>query len=212
MSMKYLKLTKTQKNPFHKKMNNDLALQFLCQKNTAIGKFNPSYSNDRDKTSLLMLIFTKQCYKMNINEIISKCNLIFQSLNIKFDKKSDIISANCLISLLNVLSDGKVPIGSSLNADKNFDETMSQIFSQVDAPLIINKSCLDIQNQNIFLIQIEILFDFYSDKINQIANNPQIQSKIDSNTTSPDKGITPKIPDQPIPKVPEIKPIQKSSR
>lgn len=53
---------------------------------------------------------------------------------------------------------------------------MVQSFSQAKAPLVVNKSCLDIKNQNIFLIQILILFDFFSEKINQIEKGGEKNS------------------------------------
>lgn len=164
------KINKNPKTLFHKKMNNDLALQFLCQKNPNIGKFNPTYNNERDRTNLLLMIFTKQCFDLNATEIISKCNLIVESLNIKFEKKSDVVSLNCLLSLLNVLTNGKVSYEANIDTNKNFDEIVNQSFLLAEAPLVINKSCLDIQNHNLFLIQIEILFEFFSGKIKQIEN------------------------------------------
>ena len=164
------KINKDPKSKVDKMDNNDIALQFLLQKSQVIAKLKTEYKNKDDKANLLLQILTKQYFKIDIENIIEKCNLIVEPLNIKFENKSDILTINCLLSLMNILTDGKVQIKKDINSMNDFDQNIVQIFEQFHAPLIINQNPLSHENQDIFLIQIEILFDFFSDKIHKIEN------------------------------------------
>lgn len=115
-------IDKNPKTLIEKIRNNNIALQYACQKNELIRKRNPSYLNDSDKANLLMLILTKQRFKINIDDIVDKCNIIVQTLNIKFVEKKDIITLNCILSILHVLTDREVPIPNDLNQTKKIDK------------------------------------------------------------------------------------------
>ena len=149
---------------------------FYLKKNSDIANISPSYITEKDKESLLALILTKQCYKINTSEIISKCNLIVRQLHIQFKSEIDLLDTKCILSLLNVLTKGKVHID-----DKNddFDIIMKNCFEIAKVPLVIDKTSIEPQYRFTFFIQILIIFDFFSDKISKFEK----EQEVDDNTS-----------------------------
>lgn len=156
-------LNQNPKTIFHKKINNDLALQFLFQNNQKIAKFCPKYDSLRDQYNLLSLILTNQCFNLDYQSIVDKCNRIVQPLGIFYNTKKDLANYKCILNLLYVLTDIKIP-----NENDICDlELLNQISAKANVPFIIDKTSLEMQNQFLFFIQIEIIFDFFKNKINQ---------------------------------------------
>lgn len=162
------------KTIYHQKVNNTLAVQYLFKNNLDIAKISPSFNTERDKANLIALILTKQCFKINYQDIINKCNLIVRSLGIQFTKKSELLDKKCILALLNVLTDNDVKLDEEADT---FDDLMSKIFTKAKVPLVINKSSLEIQNQFTFFIQIEIIFDYFSNKIDKLIGNKDQKSE-----------------------------------
>lgn len=156
-------------NPSQQKANNDIALQYLFQKNKEIKAFSPSFNSKKDKLFLLSLILKRQIFRINLLEIMAKCNDIIQKIGLHFTKKSEIISEKCILAILNVFTNGKVPIKTNCS---DFDVTLMQSFKMANVPLVIDKTSLEEENDFLFLIQIEIIFQHFLNK------NPEI---VDSN-------------------------------
>lgn len=152
-------------NDSQRNLNNNIALEFLFQENEEIGQISPSFYTTKDKSNLLSLILTKQCFKIKYVKIISKCNLIVQSLGLRFININDIIKKETIVALLHVLTDKKVQIDTETN---DFNLLMTQIFEKAKVPLVIDETSLEPPNQFLFLIQILIIFEHFSDKIKQI--------------------------------------------
>lgn len=145
----------------HKKLNNDIALQFVFHHNEDIAKSNPNYNSDEDKTNLLALILTKQCFKINVQDIIDKCNLIVNKRDINFNSQKELISERCILALLDALTHRTLQYDSE---GKTFDELMITVFEKAKVPLVIDKTSLEDKNNFTFLIQIMIILDFFSQK------------------------------------------------
>lgn len=166
---------------FHKNVNNNTALHFIYEHNHEIAAISPSYTSDQDKINLLSLILTKQYFLLNIPSIIHKYNLIIGKEEDFLTKKNDLLKSASIVKLLNVLTDGKVTVETD---ETDFDSIMKNSFDLAGAPLVIDKSSNDFQNQFLILIQYEILFDFYKDKIDQIyekeiEEHPEKKKEID---------------------------------
>lgn len=153
-------IIKNPKTIFHKKLNNDLALQFLFKKNREIQLLNPSFYTEEEKTNLLALILTKQCFKINHQQVLEKCNIMVRPLNLHFKDLNELISKKCILSLLMALTNGKIQIE---NDDVDFNQLMDDIFKQANVPLFINEKSLNEENHFIFFIQLEVIFETYSE-------------------------------------------------
>ncbi|KAK8887857.1 hypothetical protein M9Y10_038916 [Tritrichomonas musculus] len=208
-------INKNPVRPLHRTMNNTTALQYLFKNNQLIAKVSPSYGSNQERSALLSLILTRQCFSINAQEIIDKCNIIVQSLGIKYNKKSDMLHGESIIELLHVLTDGKVPIESKIT---DFNSSMRKAFNLANAPLVIDEDSLAVQNQFTFFIQILILFDYFSAKISKLPTKPVKPAEptkpvMPVKIPEPTKPITPvKIPEPTKPitpvKIPEpTKPI-----
>ena len=159
-------------SPSDKKHNNDCALQYLFQNNEYIQESHPKYDNIDDKNNLLSLIFTKQCFNIDHQQIIDKCNLIVQSLQVHYESEEDFLKFQTLFSILHVLTDGEVQENTEVN-----DQILSENFEIANIPLILTENSLEKQNQYQFYIQIQIIFDIYSKKIKSIKKNLQLSSQ-----------------------------------
>ena len=104
--------------------------------------------------------------------MIDKCNIILHPLGIYFTKVSDMLNEKCIIALLHILTDFKVQINTKIN-------DFSEITKQSKVPLVINESTIDSQNHFLYLIQIQIIFDFFSDKIDKISQSSLITQEED---------------------------------
>lgn len=156
---------------FQKKSNNDKALQFLFEKNSDIANISPCYTTEKDKETLLALILTKQCYKINTYEIISKCNLIVHKIHIRFKAETELLDTKSILSILNVLTKGKVHIDTKID---DFDKIMKNCFEIAKVPLVIDKTSIEPQYRFTFFIQILIIFDFFSDKISKFEKEQEV--------------------------------------
>lgn len=163
------------KNEEQRSLNNSIALEFLIHENQEIAQLSPNFYTSNDKSKLISLILTKQCFKINIDKIISKCNMIVQPIGLHYSNIYDIIKLKTILSLLHILTDKKVQNDYETN---DFDSLMPQIFEKANVPLVIDKSSLKPPNQFLFLIQILIIFDIFSDKIKQIKKQNS-KSEID---------------------------------
>lgn len=161
---------------FHKNSNNNLALRYLFNNNLEIAKISPNYSIDKDKSNLLYLVLIKQVYKIDLNNIFCKCNQLVQPFGVEFKTKNDILDIKCLLYLLSILTDNKIQIDNEI---KDIDQILIQIFEIAKAPLVIDKSCFKMPNQYLLLIQIEIIFDYFSEKVHHILNS-KFSSRIKS--------------------------------
>ncbi|KAK8870913.1 hypothetical protein M9Y10_008826 [Tritrichomonas musculus] len=151
------------KNPkmvFHKKINNDTALQYLFYRNEKIKKINPSYETEKNQINLLQLILTLQCFPANIEEIIDRSNKILEKSGVHITKKNELINLKILTSLLNIFTKGSFPISD------NYNEIITN-FQKSQIPQVFNEKSLDVQNSYIFIIQIQIILDFFSEIQNQ---------------------------------------------
>lgn len=162
-------IIKAPKTIFHKKINNDKAIQFLFQNNEYIRKVNPSYETYKDKINLLSMILTKQCFIINEQKIIQKCNLIVKPLGKFFSNQKDFVKISNLFTLLNVLTDGTIQTVSDDQDD--IDSLLKNCFEKVDVPLVVDSNSVNIHNCYQFFIQIEIIFRSFSEKINKIESN-----------------------------------------
>lgn len=82
----------------------------------------------------------------------------------------------CLLLLLESLSGEKIQNEDNKNI-YSYD-FIKKCFKQTKAPLIIDETSIEEQNQFLFYIQLEILFDFYSTKVNQIMQSLQSKQKL----------------------------------
>ncbi|KAK8883631.1 hypothetical protein M9Y10_042726 [Tritrichomonas musculus] len=139
--------------------------------------FKYNYSDEKSMYKLILsLLLTEQCFNINIQDIKTKCNIIVKPLKIVFRKEKDLISIKCLLSLLNVFTNGAVVIDTEMN---DFNTILVESFKKAKAPLVIDKNSFDNENQYLFLIQIEILFDFFNNK-----NEEKMQIKTKKNRSS----------------------------
>lgn len=163
-------ITQKPKNKLEKMNNNKKALDFLLHHNEEIDKLSPSFETEQDKSNLLVLILTKQCFTIDHAAILDKCNLILQSLGIKYETVSDLVNKKCLLYLLNELTN----IETQVETEKSeLNEILPKSFEIAKVPFIIDETSFNTQNKYIFFIQILIIFDHFSDQINQISNIAQ---------------------------------------
>lgn len=157
-------IMKTAHSKYFKKVNNDLALQFLFGKNQTIKDLKPNFQTESDKTNLISLILTHQIYKMNSEKIIIRCNEI---LNIQNKNLKDIMNPAFLLSLLNALT-GNSNAGNN-NTENDIFPTLINSFFKAGVPLIVNKDSFDIENPSIFLIQIQLIFEIFPEKMKNFS-------------------------------------------
>ena len=99
-------INKNPKTCFHKEINNNVALSYLFEHNKLISEMSPNFNTEHDMVNLLSLILTKQIFPLNLQLIISKCKLIIKPSGNNEITQKYLLSVNCLLSLLNVLTDG----------------------------------------------------------------------------------------------------------
>lgn len=167
------------KNPtslFQKKINNTSALQFLFQNYPKIKAFNPQCENEKDQIYLLQLILTKQCFTNDLSIILKKSNLISEKFGFHISGKKDLISLKYLSTLLNIVTNGDFPLSENLA-----EIVQNHKNKNLKIPLFINESSLSSENSFIFLIQIQVIFDEFSDEINQLLNDGEKSSSSQKN-------------------------------
>lgn len=156
-------ITKTPHSEYFKSKNNKVALQFLFDKNSTIAELNPNFQTENDRINLINLIITRQCFKINSEDIILQCKKLLKSSDIKCESLDDIMKPTFLTTLLSVLTDDSIT--KDINLDKgNFDIIINS-FEKAKVPLILNQDSFNIENPDIYLIQIQIIFDIFSEKI-----------------------------------------------
>ena len=165
---------------FHKKANNEVALQYLCQKNEIIRAAKPNIEAYNGKKNIILLILTRVCFTIQYQEIIEKSNILLINFCMDYKTKSDLMNLSYLQLLLNVLTDRKVAVETDIN-QSNFNEIMTKSFEIAQVPLFINFNSVKPENQEIFFIQIQIIFDIYSEKINELIAKPKTEENQEKN-------------------------------
>ena len=144
------KINSNPRNLFHKKINNDIAFNFLCQKIDFFRISNTSYDTTHARTNLIVLILTKLCFTMSTKEIIKTSNIILQKNEYEVKNISDLMNTSFFILILNALSDHKI----ELINDKDLN-IMKKNFEVAKVPLFINLNSIRTENQDILLIQVK---------------------------------------------------------
>lgn len=128
------------------------------------------YFSHRERKKLLSKIFTDLCFPMTPEEILMKSNKILKTINVQYKNVKSIIDYNFLLSLLNVLTDGKVKIIKNF-VKKNFEKSIQETFSIAKVPLVIERKDISTLNSEYYFIQIQIIFEVYADKIDRLIND-----------------------------------------
>ncbi|KAK8839805.1 hypothetical protein M9Y10_031513 [Tritrichomonas musculus] len=163
------KIPKIYRNPdtdYKRKRNNELAYEFVLKKNSEIEKFSPSFNTEQEKIKLLTLILTKQCFKIDYQDIFIKINMIFFNIDIKYDSLDDMVNLKCLFNLVNVLTENE----NEPDIETVDFELITKIFNIKNIPLVIDESSLSSGNRFVFFIQIQIIFDIYSSQVEEKIN------------------------------------------
>ena len=155
------------KSPLQRSENNKKAYQYLSIKNPEILRVAPNYSTKENQYKLLSFIVVQNCFEIDGNEILDKCNKITQSLNLKYKTKNELANENFLLVLLSAITNGKVQITSK---HKNNYNMTKQAFKKAKVPFIIDKSSSEPENKYLFFIQIEIIFDIFSEEIEHLLD------------------------------------------
>ena len=122
----------------------------------------------RERKNLLSMLFKNMCFPMSPEEVLIKSNKILNSINIQFENSKDIINGYFITLLLHVLTDGEVKIKKKID---KFDKIMQETFSIAKVPLIIDKKDISKLKTDYFYIQIQIIFEVYSEKIEKLIND-----------------------------------------
>lgn len=155
------------KSPLQRSENNKKAYQYLSIKNPEILRVAPNYSTKENQYKLLSFIVVQNCFEIDGNEILDKCNKITQSLNLKYKTKNELANENFLLVLLSAITNGKVQI---TRKNKNNYNMTKQAFKKAKVPFIIDKSSSEPENKYLFFIQIEIIFDIFSEEIEHLLD------------------------------------------
>lgn len=178
------KIIKVPKTLSNKNSNNELALQFIFQKNDYFQKINLKYDSYEDKVNLLELIITQLCFTTDYKEIIKKCNSILQPLGIKYAGKKDLLKFSNLLTLLNAFTNEDLKIIS--DDQINIIDILKESFKKANVPFVLDENSLSIQKQYQFYIQIDIIFNNYKNKDQKLdicnnIDNLQTNNKNDNN-------------------------------
>lgn len=95
-------------------------------------------------------------------------------------------SGRFLISLLHILTDGKVENVKKVNEQVDFDTKIIPSLEKSEILICINRKSFNRDNHDIFLIQIQIIFEIYFEKINQILKNEESKKATDINSDNLD--------------------------
>lgn len=138
--------------------NNNLALQFLFQKNKEISDLNPTLD---DQFNLLKLILTKQYFKLTPKHIFSYCNSRLKEYGIKFETEKELLNVKNLITLIRAINEEEIPIDDDDDDDNDeyINDLLASTFEKAKIPLILDSTTLNDQNQFIFYIQVEMIFN-----------------------------------------------------
>lgn len=164
-------INKDPKTENEKEQNNKTSLIFLNERLYS----DYSMENEKERTELINSVLNLKFF--DTNELMRKCNIILKPLNVRIEKETDLQDIKCLIYLLNVLSDGLI----SKDITKFYDPLLINAFEIAKVPLVINKQSLQ-ENEGKFYIQIEIILDVFSEKVQEIlSSNIQIDQENLSN-------------------------------
>ena len=156
------------KTSAQKKQNNEIALQFLIENNEEIRKNNPSIKSKSDKCNLILLILSKQVFQISNQNIIETSNIILRNIGKSINNVDEIQNIGFLISILHVLTNGDVQIPDEDHEITDIQSELENILYQSNVSLNIDQSSFDENNLNLYLIQIHIIFQTFSKKINKL--------------------------------------------
>lgn len=149
--------------------NNNKALQFLIENNKQIKLLNPKFETKEDRNELLKQILIHQCFPDTPIKIKSKLDLTFESTHFQIKKINDMLNFKTMSLILHIFTKESFPITDSL-------EEISQNCKKCNIPFVVNESSLEKQNAFVFLIQIQIFYDFFSSCSPKMIDS--IQSKL----------------------------------
>ena len=108
---------------------------------------SPDFKTKEDQFNLLKLILTKQVYTADNIDIMNKCNFIVRSLNIYYGDPIDLINMQCILNLLNILTEGKIKVNTG---NDDFDQIMiTMIKVNTGNDDFRNSQCSSCYRQNI---------------------------------------------------------------
>lgn len=178
-------------------------VEFLADQDSTFKKYIYC-KKPQEMEAMLLEIFSKLCFPMSIDEIFEKSNMILKTKKLQFNNVNEIFCGKFMLSLLNVLTNGEVKLVNYVNEKKDFDKLIIQNLQKADVPICIDQNSFD-DNHDLFLIQIQVIFNVFSDIISAIetdenafcdsisfyeSNNPDLfrgmrgSSAIKSNTPS----------------------------
>lgn len=136
--------------------NNEKAFHFLLENSEKIKILNPSFQKAEDRIQLLKLIITIECFPENSTIIMKKMNMFLGQFNFNISNEGDLYNFTNISLLLNSFTNGVFPKTSS------FFE-ISHICKKCQIPFFVDEYSIEKGNFPIFLVQIQILFDFFSE-------------------------------------------------
>ncbi|KAK8854159.1 hypothetical protein M9Y10_016716 [Tritrichomonas musculus] len=166
-------------------MNNEAALQYLCQHDEQINKIHPNYETDKDKNNLLALIITKKLFTIDHENIIIKCNIIFKTFNFQIENKKDFFKYSNLLYLLKFFREDLVEVIDEDHIE--FGNNFQPIFEKAQVPIVVDANSIKPENQYQFFIQVEIIFDIFNG--DSILTNVANSKNKERNNTDNDQEI-----------------------
>lgn len=139
------------------KWNNAMAYEYLSNKYPAFKTKSPNFSNEKWGRKFLLKILKILYFGKYKKELIEKSNIILRPFNVYFNDLNSIINSQYLLLILNVLTNGPTDIPT------NFNDEFQPYFHIFDDDKIENKI--------FFLLQIQIIFNIYSERIYQLELN-----------------------------------------
>lgn len=174
-------------NIHDKESNNNIALKFLYQNSKIFENEKYNLNTEENRKKLILDIITKQYFKISQELIIEKSNLIIQPTKSKTLNIIDIIKPHFLLSLLFVLTDGNTENPNSIKSNENIYSCLQASFEKAKIPYFLNQCSFDISNEDLFLIQIQIVFNVFNVKTSgegKISQNPSEVSEESIESTS----------------------------
>ena len=95
------------KNEEQRSLNNSIALEFLIHENQEIAQLSPNFYTSNDKSKLISLILTKQCFKINIDKIINfdKLQKLYRTIQIEKGIWRSLVNPSSITSILETWND-----------------------------------------------------------------------------------------------------------
>lgn len=150
---------------YFQKINNELALKFICEKDPYIKTLIPNCEGE-NRINLIRLILLRNYFTESASTILHQLNIILKTRSIQCQSIDDTMKPMILLTLLSILTDDAIKIDNETN-NNNLNK-IEKSFQKANVPLIINENSFDVQNQEIYLIQIQIIFDIFAEKIETI--------------------------------------------